>query len=87
MIIISGGQTGADIAGLKVAKQLNFKTGGFAAKNFMTENGPNPKLAEYNLIDEGLSYRERTELNCKIAKLQTSHYCSHSIQILPAAKL
>lgn len=67
MIIISGGQTGADIAGLKVAKQLNFKTGGFAAKNFMTENGPNPKLAEYNLIDEGLSYRERTELNCKIA--------------------
>jgi hydroxymethylpyrimidine pyrophosphatase-like HAD family hydrolase len=49
MIIISGGQTGADIAGLKVAKQLNFKTGGFAAKNFMTENGTAElkKIAKY----------------------------------------
>lgn len=69
MIIISGGQTGADIAGLEIAKKLNFMTGGFAARNFMTENGPNPKLAEYNLIDNGLSYRERTQLNCSIADL------------------
>lgn len=69
MIIISGGQTGADIAGLKVAKKLGIPTSGYAASNFMTELGPNPELASYDLIDEGLSFRQRTILNCSLADI------------------
>lgn len=48
--IISGGQTGADSAGLEAAKHLGLKTGGFAPHGYMTEDGPNPKLGtEYGL--------------------------------------
>lgn len=37
--IISGGQTGADSAGLYAAKELGFETGGWAPYNWQTENG------------------------------------------------
>ena len=48
--IISGGQTGADQAGLAVAKRLGIPTGGFVPKGFLTEAGPRPDLAaEYGL--------------------------------------
>ncbi len=43
--IISGGQTGADRAGLEAGKLLGVATGGTAPANFLTENGmcwPNP---------------------------------------------
>lgn len=69
MIIISGGQTGADIAGLKIASLLGIPTTGYAARNFMTENGPDESLAKYFLIDEKLSYPQRTILNCTVADL------------------
>jgi len=69
LIFISGGQTGADIAGLQVANALGFATSGYAAKNYMTENGPNPKLKDFGLIDDGYSYKERTILNAKISDL------------------
>jgi hypothetical protein len=42
--IISGGQTGADLGGLKAALKLGLKTGGLAPRGFKTENGPNPDL-------------------------------------------
>lgn len=69
LIFISGGQTGADIAGLQVANALGISTSGFAAKNYMTENGPNPKLKDFGLIDDGHSYRDRTILNAQISDL------------------
>jgi len=42
--IISGGQTGADQAGLFAASELGLKTGGTAPRNFRTEAGSNPSL-------------------------------------------
>ena len=42
--VISGGQTGADIAGLNVAKELDIQTGGFLPRDFWTEDGRNYSL-------------------------------------------
>jgi hypothetical protein len=64
--IISGGQTGADIGGLKAAMENDIKTGGVAPYKYKTENGPNPDLSKYGLIDCAVSsYTYRTELNVK----------------------
>lgn len=61
--IISGGQTGADQAGLVAAKVFNLETGGFAPNGFMTVHGPFPALGHlYGLIPNG-TYVERTEKN------------------------
>lgn len=43
--IISGGQTGADLGGLKAAIKLGIKTGGLAPKGFKNENGDNPEFS------------------------------------------
>lgn len=40
--IISGGQSGADIAGLRAARACGIRTGGWAPKGYMTERGPRP---------------------------------------------
>ena len=42
--IISGGQTGADRAGLEAGAILGLQTGGSAPYGFMTEDGPCPAL-------------------------------------------
>ncbi len=59
--IISGGQTGADLGGLKAAKKLSIKTGGLAPKGYKTEIGSNPELfTVYGLAaasTEDYSYR------------------------------
>lgn len=61
--IISGGQTGADMAGLIAAKQCGYLTGGTAPKNYKTEDGQNIDLGKiYGLIDIG-TYRSRTIKN------------------------
>jgi hypothetical protein len=66
MKIISGGQTGADLAGLDVAKDLGIKTGGWAPKGWKTSDGPRQKLLEsYNLQESTLGYRGRTHENVK----------------------
>jgi len=66
MIIISGGQTGADLAGLRIAKDLNFKTSGWAPKDFMTSDGPQKSLHEsYNLKESSSSYKGRTWENVR----------------------
>ena len=67
--VISGGQTGADQAGLAVAKRLGIPTGGFVPKGFLTEAGPRPDLAaEYGLEETDTSaYPERTERNVRPA--------------------
>jgi len=50
--IISGGQTGADIAGLRAAKRYNIETGGFAPRGWLTENGPDTVLRDfYGLLE------------------------------------
>lgn len=59
--IISGGQTGADFAGLKAARDSGFSTAGVACRNFRTENGYcEDFLKSFNLIDLGMSNQERT---------------------------
>lgn len=64
--IISGGQTGVDQIGLIVGRKLGLQTGGTAPKGFRTEDGPNPKLAEYGLIESWSSdYPPRTEDNVR----------------------
>lgn len=61
--VISGGQTGADLAGLIAAKQCGLPTGGTAPKKFKTEDGTNSDLQTlYHLVDEG-SYKSRSIKN------------------------
>ena len=62
--IISGGQSGADLAGLKAAIKLGIETGGFIPKNYRTENGSDYTLKKYNLIEtKSPNYPPRTKLN------------------------
>lgn len=65
--IISGGQTGADLGGLKAAKKVGIKTGGFAPLGFKTEKGSNPELATvYDLIASSSDdYKIRTSANIR----------------------
>ena len=44
--IISGGQTGADQAGLLAAQALGLQTGGWAPHGWRTDAGPAPWLAD-----------------------------------------
>lgn len=63
--IISGGQSGADLAGLIVGNELGLKTGGWIPRGFRTEEGNHPMLGELFGLQETASsgYPERTELN------------------------
>lgn len=63
--IISGGQTGADQGGLFGAAKCNITTGGWATKNYKTENGYEPTLLQsFGLIETNSErYEVRTELN------------------------
>jgi len=67
MIIISGGQTGSDVAGLEVAHQLKLQTGGWAPKGYKTSIGPNPELLrdKYGLKESKYGYKIRTEQNVR----------------------
>jgi len=66
--VISGGQVGADIAGLRAAKHCGIETGGWAPPGFLTQKGPNPKLGTiYHLKEIAKSrkngYVERSKKN------------------------
>ena len=63
--VISGGQTGADQAGLAAAKKLGISTGGYMPKGWRTERGPRPDFAaEYGLQEAATAaYPDRTEQN------------------------
>ena len=66
LVIISGGQTGADQGGLRAAGRLNLNTGGYAPKGWMTEDGPAEWLNGFGLmVSNDFSYRERTKQNVK----------------------
>ena len=67
IVIISGGQTGADQGGLEGAVAAGFVTGGFIPKGFKTETGTMPELAtKFRLIEStSTDYVYRTHLNAK----------------------
>ena len=67
--VISGGQTGADQAGLRVGDEFGMEMGGWMPKGFTTLDGPRPDLAEkYNLKEhDHPSYVPRTYRNAKTA--------------------
>lgn len=63
--VISGGQTGIDQVGLKVASLMNIRTGGIAPKGYRTERGYEiEKLIKFNLIESSkIAYSDRTIKN------------------------
>lgn len=69
--IVSGGQSGADRAGLEAAKALGIKTGGVAPKGWRVcnpegEDDSDPSLADFGLIEhESREYPPRTKLNAQ----------------------
>jgi hypothetical protein len=69
MKIVSGAQTGADIAGLWAAKLFGIETCGFAPKGFLTQDGNHPEMAKNFGIKEHpkTGYRDRTIDNIKMS--------------------
>ena len=67
MKVISGGQNGADQAGLRAAKACGLPTGGWLPKGCRTLDGPRPDLlTEYSMKEHtSESYPPRTETNVK----------------------
>ncbi len=64
--IVSGGQTGADQAGLRAARAAGIENGGWAPKGWATEDGPALWLAEFGLIECPIAgYPARTEANAR----------------------
>jgi hypothetical protein len=65
--VISGGQIGADEAGVRTAKAFGIPTGGTMPKNFLTLDGPKPEFKELYGMEEhsSPSYPPRTKLNVK----------------------
>jgi hypothetical protein len=62
--IISGGQTGADRAGLDAAKILGIPTGGFCPRGYLTEDGKELMLKKYGLKETRTNkYEIRTVKN------------------------
>lgn len=67
--VISGGQTGADQAGLFAARSLGIATGGCAPLGWRTDAGPAPWLGrEFGLVEHAdAGYVPRTYENIKVA--------------------
>jgi hypothetical protein len=65
LLVITGGQTGADQAGWRAAKAVGIKTGGWMPKGFQTEDGRHPEFAEMYGAKEHSSvlYPTRTRAN------------------------
>lgn len=65
--VISGGQTGADIAGIKAAKRAGLQTGGTLPRGFRTQDGYRPIYKELYGMNEHVdsSYGPRTAENVK----------------------
>lgn len=79
--VISGGQTGADVTGLEIAKELGIPTGGYAPKHYRTEKGSNYKLRdEYGLLEHhSYDYPPRTLENVKNSDLTVIFSISNSV--------
>lgn len=90
--VVSGGQTGADISALIVAKKYGLETGGWIPKGFRTQVGPKPIYAElYGLVEhESSSYVPRTYANVKDSdgtlRIAGDLFSAGEIQTLKAIK-
>ena len=68
-LVMSGGQTGADQAGLRIAKQFGIPTGGWMPSDWQTEDGSRPEFQQlYGMkcFHTG-GYKERTEANVRLS--------------------
>lgn len=66
--VISGGQDGADQAGLRAARKLGLATGGWAPRGWKTLDGAAPWLGEeFGLVESGWDYAGRTSANVRDA--------------------
>lgn len=65
--VISGGQTGADRAGLIAARANGIKTGGWMPQGFLANDGTHPEFAErYGIVEmHSKRYPPRTAMNVK----------------------
>jgi hypothetical protein len=65
VMVISGGQTGADVGGLEGARRAGVKTGGYAPSGYKTEKGTNLELSSTFGLKEhpAENYKFRTEAN------------------------
>ena len=69
--VISGGQTGADFAGLRAGRKLRLETGGTAPKGWRitlpdSSEGSNPTLKGYGLTEgKSRAYPPRTRANVR----------------------
>jgi Circularly permutated YpsA SLOG family len=62
--VISGGQIGADIAGLRAAKALGIETGGYMPLGWKAKDGAHPEYyTEFGMIEAPGDYAYRTALN------------------------
>ena len=90
--IISGGQTGADEAGLIIGKELGLKTGGWMTKEFRTSEGKKPEFKQKYDMQEHSSYyySERTYANVKdsdgTVRFATNFYSAGELCTLKAIK-
>jgi hypothetical protein len=68
--VISGGQTGADLGGLKAAKACGIPTGGWMPKGYLTEDGPRPEYERlYGMLAlPTTEYTKRTRRNVEFAR-------------------
>lgn len=68
--VISGAQTGADIAGLDTALKFGLKTGGWMTKGFRTLDGSRPDYkAKYGITEHSsVNYKDRTWFNVRDSK-------------------
>lgn len=68
MQVISGGQTGVDVAALRAAQCMGLRTGGLAPKGWKTMSGPKPMLQSTFRLQEGSAgYSDRTRMNVEAA--------------------
>ena len=68
-LVMSGGQTGADQAGLRIAKQFGIPTGGRMPLDWQTGAGARPdfeQLYGMKCLHHG-GYKERTEANVRLS--------------------
>lgn len=69
-LVITGGQTGADLAGWAAARRYGIPTDGWMPAGYLTEDGPRPEYRELYDAREmpTASYPARTEANGRLAR-------------------
>jgi hypothetical protein len=64
--IISGGQTGADVGGLRAGRKLGLETGGTAPRGYVISGGFDPTLKDFGLAEHASDkYPPRTRQNVR----------------------